>query len=218
MKKKYNIKIGEKYGKWTVLDNYVKHIKPSGAICYLNLCKCECGKESLRESISMFNSTLKGCFSCCKIGSKNRLGTKWSDESRKKLSISLKGKHNSPNTQFKKGMIPFNKGIKMLDRTGKNHYLWKNDRSQIEEGKKRWYSKEYAEWRQQIFTRDNFKCKINSDCKGQLEAHHILPWIDYPELRFDINNGITLCHAHHPRKKNEVAELSPYLKELVAEK
>lgn len=57
--------------------------------------------------------------------------------------------------------------------------------------------------------------KIN--CKGRLEAHHILSWKDYPELRYDINNGITLCHAHHPRKRDEEAELSPYFQSLVAE-
>lgn len=37
------------------------------------------------------------------------------------------------------------------------------------------------------------------------------------KLRYDINNGITLCHAHHPRKRADEAKLSPYFKELVAE-
>jgi hypothetical protein len=220
MKKKYYIKIGEKYGKWTVLNNHIKHIKPSGETCYLNLCRCECGKESLRDSITLFRSTLKGCFSCCKKGRKSwNKGKTMPTNMKEIMKIKMKGKHNSPRTQFKKGMIPWNKGGKMPQITGENNYLWREDREQINLGKKRWCSKECAEWRQQIFTRDNFKCKINNkDCKGRLEAHHILPWVNYPELRFDINNGITLCHAHHPRKKDEVAKLSPYFKELVAEK
>lgn len=56
----------------------------------------------------------------------------------------------------------------------------------------------------------------NKDCEGKLEAHHILSWKDYPELRYDINNGITLCHAHHPKKRAEEKRLSPYFMELVS--
>lgn len=37
----------------------------------------------------------------------------------------------------------------------------------------------------------------------------------FPELRHDINNGITLCHFHHPRKREDEINLSPYFKELV---
>jgi hypothetical protein len=53
-----------------------------------------------------------------------------------------------------------------------------------------------------IFKRDFFTCKIkNEDCRGRIEAHHILGWTKHKELRYNINNGITLCHYHHPRKK-----------------
>lgn len=57
----------------------------------------------------------------------------------------------------------------------------------------------------------------NIDCSGQIEAHHILGWKSYPELRYETNNGITLCHAHHPRKREDEAKLSPYFQKLVAE-
>ena len=78
------------------------------------------------------------------------------------------------------------------------------------------FNPEYREWRMSVFKRDNFKCKIaNEDCKGRLEAHHILPWRDYVELRYQINNGITLCHAHHPRKRAEEKLLMPKFQELI---
>ena len=68
-----------------------------------------------------------------------------------------------------------------------------------------------------VFIRDGWKCKIqNQDCKGQLQAHHILPWRDYIELRHVVNNGIALCQAHHPRKRAEEKRLSPYFMELVS--
>ena len=33
--------------------------------------------------------------------------------------------------------------------------------------------------------------------------HHIKRWVDCPGLRFDINNGITLCRAHHDMIKGD---------------
>lgn len=72
-------------------------------------------------------------------------------------------------------------------------------------------------WSKSVKDRDCWKCKIgNSDCKGQLEAHHILRWSEYPELRYDINNGITLCCFHHPLKKEEEKRLVPTFMELVS--
>lgn len=72
------------------------------------------------------------------------------------------------------------------------------------------------EWRKLVYERDNYICKINnSECNGKIEAHHILPFRDYPEFRCDINNGITLCHFHHPRKREDEKRLSPYLIELI---
>lgn len=74
----------------------------------------------------------------------------------------------------------------------------------------------YKDWRRQICNRDNWKCKIgDSDCSGRLEVHHILSYSNHPKLRYDINNGITLCHFHHPRKRADEARLSPYFMELI---
>ena len=39
---------------------------------------------------------------------------------------------------------------------------------------------------------------------------------DYsPKLRYEVNNGITLCHFHHPRKINDEMNLAPIFQELV---
>lgn len=75
----------------------------------------------------------------------------------------------------------------------------------------------YSEWRRNVWKRDGFRCKIrNLDCEGRIEAHHILSWSEYVELRYETNNGITLCHAHHPRKRAEEKRLAPIFTELVA--
>lgn len=65
--------------------------------------------------------------------------------------------------------------------------------------------------------RDKWKCRLlNNDCKGRLESHHILNWIDYPTLRYLLTNGITLCHSHHPRGREKEKRLEPYFMELVS--
>jgi len=53
-------------------------------------------------------------------------------------------------------------------------------------------------WRIQVFERDNFTC-VECGSKKNLQAHHIKRWAEYPELRFDINNGTTLCKRCHSK-------------------
>lgn len=102
-------------------------------------------------------------------------------------------------------------------RSGQKAYQWKQDRVEIEVNKRRHWSTDYRKWRTAVFTRDGYKCKISdADCCAYIEAHHILSWKEYPNLRFNINNGITLCRVHHPRKRTEEKRLSPYFQSLVS--
>lgn len=64
------------------------------------------------------------------------------------------------------------------------------------------YSKKMADWRIAVFERDDYTCQICSarSCKGKaviLNADHIKPFALYPESRFDITNGRTLCLDCH---------------------
>ena len=57
---------------------------------------------------------------------------------------------------------------------------------------------QYKKWRKGVYTRDKFKCRWpNCTFKRKLNAHHIKTWAEYPGLRYEINNGITLCKYHH---------------------
>jgi 5-methylcytosine-specific restriction endonuclease McrA len=56
---------------------------------------------------------------------------------------------------------------------------------------------EYSEWRQKIFERDDYTCKICNRRGGKLVAHHIKPFKKNPELRLELNNGVTLCVDCH---------------------
>lgn len=80
----------------------------------------------------------------------------------------------------------------------------------------RYRGKENQKWRRDVLKRDNYICKINnSECVEKLEVHHILRYTEHPELANEINNGITLCVFHHPRKKSEEQHLEETFKKLI---
>ncbi len=63
-------------------------------------------------------------------------------------------------------------------------------------------SRLHSEWRRQIFERDNYSCQLCGIKSGNghrviLNAHHIKHWKDYPEVRRELENGITLCRECH---------------------
>jgi hypothetical protein len=119
----------------------------------------------------------------------------------------IKGVSASPNTQFKKGLVPWNKN--KIHLRGVKHPMWKGGFTKIKV-KLRNHPR-YARWRTAIFIRDNFTC-ILCGTKGEyLEVHHKKPFVvilrefavktlqqglDCVEL-WDTTNGITLCQLCH---------------------
>lgn len=136
--------------------------------------------------------------------------------SRREIKVSLETRLKQRKARL--GKIPWNKGIKNFFGSKENHPRWIPDRSKLKTGLDRPYDTKYKYWMLEVKKRDYWKCRIdNTDCKGRLEAHHILPWRNHPELRYVITNGITLCKYHHPRKRIDEINLSPYFQKLVAE-
>ena len=56
------------------------------------------------------------------------------------------------------------------------------------------------EWREAVFARDAYTCQHCGQVGGKIQADHIRIWAHHPELRFDVNNGQTLCRSCHSRK------------------
>lgn len=60
------------------------------------------------------------------------------------------------------------------------------------------FSARYKQWRYDVFARDRFTCQKCGDSRGgNLQAHHIKSFAEYPELRLQIENGMTLCDRCH---------------------
>ena len=83
-------------------------------------------------------------------------------------------------------------------RKGENHWNWKGGIT-----KRNMISEEYKARRKAVFKKDNYTCQNCGKHGGHmsLQAHHIKEWVNYPELRFDVNNGKTLCNKCHNKTK-----------------
>lgn len=141
------------------------------------------------------------------IGNSFRRGIKNTPETLKRISIAHKGKKLTE--EHKAKIRAACKGDKC--------YKWIKDRNLLKKSEKKHLDSRYREWSLGVKNRDKWLCRFkNRDCSGRLESHHIFSWREYPELRYAINNGITLCHAHHPRARAEEKRLIPIFIELVS--
>ena len=145
-------------------------------------------------------------------------GKKHSDEHRKHLSESAKVRKITPEGRIKKSNStkgsknPFfgkrhtdetkkkisivGTGRKNPSHSGANHENWKGGGMRTADKIIR-QSSEYRIWRRAVFERDNWTCIWCFKRGGVLNADHIKRFSDYPELRFAIDNGRTLCEPCH---------------------
>lgn len=119
------------------------------------------------------------------IGNQINIGRKHSIETKQKISKVHKGKirpniskakMGSKNPMWKGGTTPINKRIR---------------RSTI-----------FFRWRKQVFERDNYTCQECNKRGGVLHPHHIKAFATFPELRFELTNGVTLCEQCHKKTEN----------------
>lgn len=168
-----------------------------------------CGKEySIKHS--HFQRKYKNYFCsrlCCQ---KNTKGRKLTPEHKIKLSEANKGRRPYQMTdkirdKIRKTLTGRKMSLEALKklsegRKGEKSHFWKGGitkKSVIIRN-----SLEYKLWREAVFERDNFTCvwcgiKSGKGIAVILNADHIKPFAHYPELRFAIDNGRTLCRECH---------------------
>lgn len=84
----------------------------------------------------------------------------------------------------------YSKGIK-----GEKNPSWKGGITK--ESLRIRHSKEYILWRSAVFLRDDYTCQICGIRGKNIQADHIKPFSLFPQLRFAIDNGRTLCFSCH---------------------
>lgn len=78
-----------------------------------------------------------------------------------------------------------------------NHWNWRGGITSIHKKLRR--SKKYEEWRKSVYRRDNWTCqRCNKRLRSKdIIAHHIMEFVKYKKLRYELKNGVTLCRSCH---------------------
>ena len=133
------------------------------------------------------------------------------------------GKHWEHTEEAKKKMRENHSSLGMLGKKQSlyqketmrgNKYAWKGGIIKNERN-----DPAYHIWVKKVKKRDKNQCIFKGqNCSGYCIVHHILSWREYPELRYEVKNGITLCQYHHPRKRVDEQRLIPFFQTMVESK
>lgn len=113
-------------------------------------------------------------------------GYKHTDEFKEKIRIATTGRKHT---------LESRKKMSRNQRSGENHPWWKGGVSKENDKIRRGI--EFKYWRERVFERDDWTCQECGVRGGELHPHHIKSFAEFRELRFDIDNGITLCAPCH---------------------
>lgn len=135
----------------------------------------------------------------------------------KKISKALTGRKLSPEVvgKVRKASIG---NSSTLGRRGKDANNWKGGVSKAY--KTGYYSVEYKQWRMSVFERDDYTCQVCLKIGVHLASHHILNFAEHEALKYDVDNGITLCkdchvnfHKHYGFRNNNKFQILEFIQE-----
>lgn len=141
------------------------------------------------KKMKPFSKETKEKMSLAKKGKQYRLGHKFSSFTKNKMRLAKLGDKN-----------PMKRIEVRIKFQGENSHFWKGGISPYTKIVKR--SFEYRDWRKKVFERDNYTCQMCKKRGIYLEPHHIKGFTKYPELRFEVSNGLTLCRECHMKTDN----------------
>ena len=177
----------------------------------MNYCKCQCGK--------LTNKTW--------FHGHNRKGTtfKLSEDAKEKCRLAKLGPLNPRfgKSSTTRGRTHTEEEKQKIREARAKQIITESHREKISEGNKRAYREGrrsilthpfyidgrssgkspikktflYKLWREKVFERDDYTCQICGIRGGEIQADHIKPQSVYPELRFELSNGRTLCRPCH---------------------
>jgi hypothetical protein len=147
-----------------------------------NLAKADCASCSSKKKLEHMSKEEKS-----KRGKHARAFRKQglSEQTKQKIGLANTGKKRSLSQRIKnsasKQRIPLNE--------------WKGFVFEFEDPKRSKFK--LGKFNLKVFQRDNFTCKICGKRGGELNAHHLNNWKQFPIERYKISNLVTLCKSCH---------------------
>ena len=161
--------------------------------------KCKtCGKEFYAKRCHIIIGHGNYCSKSCSKKGKIPLNLKIAQakspiKKGNTLATCLKGRKRPPfSDKWKKNMSDSHKGIYARDK----HPNWKGGITG--ELQLLRHTKEYDEWRFKVYRKYYYHCiECKKHCSNNIVAHHTKDFKNYPEIRFDVNNGVVMCRKCH---------------------
>lgn len=202
--------IGKRFGKLVVLSIFDYDIGEPKKY----LCQCDCGKQKVIYKINLKNGNAKSC-GCLKDDyrkkrEKELLGLKIGRLTILKITdfyspMKVLCKCECGNEKeivynnIKRGMTT-SCGCYRIERVHEVSYNPLLTEEQRKRRRKEIGDHSIKKWRKKVFDRDNYTCQNCLDnTGGNLVAHHLYSYADNELVRYDIDNGITLCEKCHKK-------------------
>ena len=164
-----------------------------------------CSGATIINRLKSFSIPIR-TYSEALIGRANTWAHKAAEKNRGRRRPGVGGRH--------KGCAAWNAGLSKATHpetvtwgvAGEDHWAWKGGISGTNTLIRQ--TSEYKMWRRSVFIRDKYTCRGCGQRGGDLEAHHVTHFAVCEKLRFDIDNGLTLCvkcHKEmHKKEKHDV--------------
>jgi len=146
----------------------------------------EWGFQKGNETHTQFKNGHKFSVETIAKMSESHKGKTLPDEQKALIATALQGRKGKPKTDEQKEKARQIQ-LRIWDALGRKH------NATVE----RIVDSNYIIWRTAVYKRDKYTCQECGQVGHVLNAHHIKDWLSYPELRYNVNNGITLCKKCH---------------------
>ena len=195
---------GQRFGLWSVIGE-VESRSINGSVMWDCICDCGTRKNQSSNILRTGNSKSCGCFTPYDILGKRfgKLVAKMDigivNNKHRYICLCDCGKQTEVIVSHLKNGTTKSCGCIHRSLVGKNHPNYKSKLTDEERLKNRYelHGKNVRKWSKQVMERDNYTCQICNQHGGNLNAHHLNGWNAFPEQRFDLDNGVTLCTDCH---------------------
>lgn len=141
----------------------------------------------------------------------------FTDEWRNRISLAMTGRVTSEETKRK--IADSMRGKKLRPETIEKMRIAHTKLSPKEGHQAGRRNQATRRWKKAVFERDDYTCQKYGTRGGDVNVHHIKNYAQYPELRTDMENGITLSvkahrefHARYGIINNNRTQLDEFLK------